>query len=289
MSRNLDRTGATPGGSDVPPAHPVSADDAENDSFSFSYVVPTELIDIPSGGRFYSDGHPVSGKSYIEIRHMTAKEEDILTSRTLLQKGLAIDRLLKNIMVDKSIDPSSLLTGDRNALIIAARKTGYGPEYTTNVTCPACATTARYEFDLNEFLVNEGGNSDLAEVQETTDKTFLVELPTSGVNVELRLMTGRDELNSQKKSKGKIKAGLGDIKLTEQIKNFIVSVNGSTSTKDIGTFVNNMPAKDSRFLRNVYAEITPNIDTTQEYECGTCGYEQDMEVPLTADFFWPRQ
>ena len=99
MSRNLDRTGTTSGGFDVPPTPPVHTDETDNESFSFSYVVPTELIDIPSGGRFYSDEHPVSGQSYIEIRHMTAKEEDILTSRTLLQKGLAIDRLLKNVIV----------------------------------------------------------------------------------------------------------------------------------------------------------------------------------------------
>ena len=115
------------------------------------YKFPTEMVDLPSKGYFYVEGHPLS-KGKVEVKYMTAKEEDILTSRTLLQKGLAIDRLLKNIMVDKSIDPSSLLTGDRNALIIAARKTGYGPEYTTNVTCPACATTARYEFDLNDYF-----------------------------------------------------------------------------------------------------------------------------------------
>jgi hypothetical protein len=126
----------------------------------FSFVVPTEFVELPSQGKFYPEGHPLRGARYIEIKQMTAKEEDILTSRTLLKKGVALDRVISNLIVDKRIDPDSLLVGDRNAIIIATRVSGYGNEYTTKVTCPNCATVQEYNFDLNDASIYHGDDID---------------------------------------------------------------------------------------------------------------------------------
>ena len=288
MSRNLDRTGATPGGSDVPPAHPVSADDAENDSFSFSYVVPTELIDIPSGGRFYSDGHPVSGKSYIEIRHMTAKEEDMLTSRSLLQKGVALDRVLSSIIIDKSINADTLLVGDRNALIIAARISAYGNEYNTKVTCPACGTVQEYNFDLNQQNIYSGSDVEEFVTDTATDGIFTTKLPRTGLNIGFRVLKGSDErrfiegVEMDRKNKK-----VHERNVTRQLLNMIVSVNDNTTNEAVNYVVENLPSVDVRHLRQAYKAASPNVDLTQHFECNNCGHEQDMEVPLNADFFWP--
>jgi hypothetical protein len=70
-------------------------------------------VDLPSQGRFYAQGHPLHGQDSIEIKQMTAKEEDILTSRTLLKKGVALDKLIESLIVNKAINPSTLLIGDR--------------------------------------------------------------------------------------------------------------------------------------------------------------------------------
>jgi hypothetical protein len=93
----------------------------QDNSGGFSFVVPTEFIDLPSEGKFYPEGHPLHGQTTLEIKQMTAKEEDLLTSRALLKKGIALDRLLSSVIVNKSIDPNSLLVGDRNAILIATR------------------------------------------------------------------------------------------------------------------------------------------------------------------------
>ena len=99
---------------------------------------PTEMVDIPSQGKLYPKEHPFSSGK-VEMRYMTAKEEDIITSRTLIQKGIAFDRLLESLIVEK-VDLNTLLVGDKNALLIAARVLGYGKDYKINVTDPNTGT-----------------------------------------------------------------------------------------------------------------------------------------------------
>ena len=121
MSRNKERVGAHDANIETPHAN-LNPDN----SGGFSFVVPTEFVELPSQGRYYPEGHPLHGEDTIEIRHMTAKEEDILTSRTLLKKGVALDRVLQNVIVNKQISAESMLVGDRNAAIIAMREIGRG-------------------------------------------------------------------------------------------------------------------------------------------------------------------
>ena len=146
MSRNKDRLGGSQHQDTQPPAQ----------TGGFSFVVPTEFVELPSQGRFYPQGHPLHGQDSIEIRQMTAKEEDMLTSRTLLKKGVALDRVISSLIVNKAIDPDSLLVGDRNAIIISTRVSGYGNMYETKVSCPACGTTQEYSFDLNQANIYDG-------------------------------------------------------------------------------------------------------------------------------------
>ena len=133
MSRNKQRIGASQPDTSSPPPSVM-----QEGGSGFSFVVPTEFVELPTGGRFYGEGHPLHGQDSIEIKQMTAKEEDMLTSRTLLKKGVALDRVIQSLIVDKRIDPDSLLVGDRNAIIVAMRVSGYGGEYNTTVACPAC-------------------------------------------------------------------------------------------------------------------------------------------------------
>ena len=115
---------------------------SENSLLKFA-TIPTEIVELPSKGALYPPDHPLHGEETIEIKYMTAKEEDILTSQSLLRKGLAVERLLKSVVVDKRIDPKSLLVGDRNAVLYATRITGYGAEYPARVTCGNCTAKGR--------------------------------------------------------------------------------------------------------------------------------------------------
>jgi hypothetical protein len=219
---------------------------------------------------------------------MTAKEEDILTSRSLLKKGIALDRVLRNVIVDKRIEVSSLLIGDKNAIVIAIRVSGYGNEYTTSVTCPACGVNQEFMFDLNECEAKDTADETKdAGVVDNGDGTFNVALPRTEIDITFSLMTGREEkrllklLESSKRSKD------GEHNVTQQLKTIIEQVNGDDDPKLISYVVENLPSLDSRYLRNAYKATNPDLDLTQEFACSECDHEQEMEVPLTADFFWP--
>ena len=218
---------------------------------------------------------------------MTAKEEDILTSMTLLKKGVALDRVIRNIIVDKRINPDSLLVGDRNAIVISCRVSGYGSEYATQVTCPSCDESVQHTFDLNSAEVSAGGDLEEGEITNNGDGTFEVTLPRTQVKAGFRLLTGADEkvlvagMERDRKSKTHEK------NVTRQLVSMVTSVNGDTSVDAINYLVANIPSVDSRHLRLAYRLAAPNIDLTQNFECGACDFTQEMEVPLTADFFWP--
>ena len=272
MSRNKDRHGGV--------QQPDTSPPPQQGGGGFSFVVPTEFVDLPSQGRFYAQGHPLHGKDSIEIKQMTAKEEDILTSRTLLKKGVALDKLIESLIIDKTIDPASLLVGDRNAIIIATRVSGYGNVYETSVVCPACETKQKYSFDLNSANIVHGQASEDLQVTDNGDGTITCILPKTQVTVVARLLTGREE-------KTLINVVDSGTLISTQLQSIIVSVNGDDSQQAIDYLSNNLPSFDSRHLRMVMKMATPNIDLTQQFSCTNCDYTQEMEVPLTADFFWP--
>ena len=252
------------------------------------FVTPTEFVELPSAGRFYPEDHPFFQQETIEIRYMTAKDEDILTNQTLLRKGVALERLLENILSTEEVDPSSLLVGDRNSIVIAARKTGYGPSYKTTVNCPACSAKVDHTFNLNEVSVYGGDNHEDKEVVATDRGTFLVKLPLTKVEAEMRLFTGQDQLDLAIATQGK-KDNIFQNLLTSQVERLVVSLNGESDREIIKRFVEMMPAYDSRYLREAHAAVTPSVDLTQNFQCTECGHEQKMEVPFTVDFFWPNR
>tara|TARA_Y100001937_G_C7115758_1_gene330049 strand:- start:276 stop:1133 length:858 start_codon:yes stop_codon:yes gene_type:complete len=283
MARNNEeRTGAPSTAAEAPSLIETQ------DKLSFS--VPTEVVDLPSKGLFYPEGHPLHGKDTVEIKYMTAKEEDILTSESLLRKGTAIDRMLQNLILDEGVHVNDLFVGDKNALLIAARISGYGEGYDTTVTCPACYKTQEYTFDLAACepkpLMTSDALSGLEGVSYE-DGVYSLKLPRSGATVSVRLLSGKDEKDIEAAKQNKKKYKLPDSSLTDLLKAIIVSVNGSTARDEVNNFVDSMPALDSRHIRKMYPLLTPNIDMSQDFQCSSCGHEQALEVPVTANFFWP--
>lgn len=253
------------------------------------FVTPTEFVELPSRGMAYKEGHPLHNKEVIEIRYMTAKDEDILTSQSLLKKGLAVDRFLQNILVDKSIDVRELVVGDRNAIIVAARCSGYGNTYDTQVSCPACSEKSNMSFDLENKKITEPLISEELGITKTEKGTFNVTMPMSKYKVEIKLLTGKDELYLSKLTASKKKNRIQESTMTDQYKLMILSVEGHSARTIIDQYVDLMPTRDSRYLRKVYKAVSPNIEIKQAFTCGSCGHEQELEVPFGADFFWPER
>lgn len=255
-----------------------------------AFAAPTLFVELPSKGRFYKSGNPLHGKETLEIKFMTAREEDILTSRALIKKGIVLDRLLESVLVDKSVNVSDLLVGDRNALLIDSRISGFGSKYVTSVSCPACNTVAKHSFllDENKKLIDGNIPEHLADkVKHIDGKLFSITLPQTGVNVHIRLMDGNDEKAITQIIEAN-KNAVVDNSNTQQLKLLIDSAEGEKDKKLISQFIDVMPVRDSRFLKEAYKSITPNVDLTQRFECKACEYSADMEVPFNLEFFWSK-
>ncbi len=285
---NEERVGSpAPQGGTPPIENTEPQQEQEAPKPALSFTTPTEIVDLPSKGLYYAEGHPLHGKDSVEIRFMTAKDEDILTSKSLLKKGVAIDRLLQNIIVDKSINVNSLLTGDKNALIVAARVTGYGSSYQTKITCPQCETPSNVEFTLDEGAIKE--SEDIEGVEDQGDGTFIAITPRGKIAVKMKLLDGTAEKALAQLTARKKKNKQPESTLSDQLRMAILAVEEQEDQALINMFVKSVPASDARYLRDVYARKMPNVDLKHDYECQSCGYEQEMEVPFTTDFFWPQR
>jgi hypothetical protein len=255
---------------------------------SLKFITPTEFVDLPSKGQFYNSDHPLYNQDVVEIKHMTTKEEDILTSVALLKKGVAIDRMLENLLVDNRIGVDDLLLGDKNALIVAARMHGYGALYETSIKCPDCRGLQEYGFDLNSLTAKFPTAEVMAEhdAQKTENNTFLIPLPKTQYTVEVRFLTGRDEKRVSETQEYKKKHRLADTPISDFLRFIIVSVNQVIAEAPLNEFINSLPALHARYIRKVYDKLIPTVNMEHAFTCPECNYEGALEVPLNADFFW---
>lgn len=248
-------------------------------------IVPTEVIELPSKGWFYPEGHPLS-EGKIEMKYMTAKEEDILSSQNLIKQGVVIDKLLQALIVTK-INYNDLLTVDKNAIFIAARILAYGKDYEVEIACPSCGEKSKHSIDLGEFD-DKGINWD-GFVKGQTTHTF--ELPIGKNKLTLKFLTHGDEKKIEEAVKGYKKlskvSGI-DPELSTRLKHIIIAVDGNEDKGVINKFVDSMLSRDSLELRKYLKEVTPDIDTTFGFECPHCQFEQEkMALPIGVGFFWP--
>ena len=288
MSRNEGRFSAAEG-LPTPEDEGTSAVAASAAGSQFNWALPTEFVELPSKGKFYPPGHALHNETTVEIKYMTAKEEDILTDRALLKKGIAIDRVLENLIVDQKIKLDDLLIGDKNAILVKARTTGYGSDYKTRVVCPNCLETSEHSFDLEELgHVDFEDSLEQEEIELTENNTLRVTLPMSKVMLECRMLNSKDESSISKKALRNDRKNEASTTLTTQLGLLIVSVNGDTDKLTKARFIAAMPARDSRYLRTIMEKVTPNVDMRQEFDCEACGTTSVLEVPLNADFFWPK-
>lgn len=249
------------------------------------YTPPATAVPLPSSGRVYPAGSPLAGKEVLEIRAMTARDEDILTSQALVRSGRVLDVLLRSCILDRSIDVGSMLSGDRNAALVAIRITGYGREYRAEAQCPACDERFPHDFDLNTLAVKRLG----AEPTSPGSNSFAFVLPVSRKEVVFRLLTGNDELElSQILERSRKVSNGAESLVTTRILHQVVSIGGESDRQKLSGIVANLPARDSRALRKHMAEISPDVDMRQTVTCPSCAQESEVDVPMGTEFFWPQ-
>ena len=245
---------------------------------------PTEFIDLPSEGHFYPVESPLS-TGRIELKYMTAKEEDILTSQNLIKKGIVLDELLKALIVTPGVALEDLLIGDKNAVFIAARRLAYGDKYPAKVTCPKCEKENEVEIDLSLL---KGRDFDFSKYTKG-ENAFTFTLPTAKKTIGYKLLTHKDEqaIDAELKGLAKLSKAVSSPEMTTRLKYMIVSVDGDADRGKIKSFVDNMPSRDSVVFRKHVRDNTPDIDMNFNFKCSHCEHEERMGLPLGVDFFWP--
>jgi|TARA_Y100000356_G_C11249076_1_gene285880 hypothetical protein len=237
------------------------------------FKLPTEQVDLPSKGLLYPKESPLSSGK-VEIKYMTAKEEDILSNQSYIQKGIVLDKLLDELIVSKDINHRDLVVGDKNAVLIAARILGYGKEYSF--------TWAGEEqvVDLTELQNNDFDPSNMIN----NKNEFAYTLPHSGNELTYRILTGREEAKITREIKGLKKINKdANPELTTRLKYMILSINGDEDNKQIREFVDNhLLARDSRAFRTHIRSFQPDVDLTITLDSG-----EEVEVPMGLSFFWP--
>ena len=245
---------------------------------------PTEVIDLPSKGYFYSKDSPLSS-GQVEIKYMTAREEDILTSTNLLQKGIVLDKLLEALVVS-DINLDDVLIGDKNAIMVASRVLAYGKEYTFEFTDPSSGDTREETVDLTKM---EDKKIDFKKFEKNKNE-FDFELPASKKVVTFKLLTQREEkqISSELKAMKKFTKESGiDPEITTRLKASIIAVDGDRERNTINKFVDNeFLSVDSFSYRTYLTSITPDIDLSYSVELDN-GEIEEIAVPVTAQFFWP--
>jgi len=257
------------------------------------YKFPTEIIELPSKGLIYAKDNPLSSGK-VEMKYMTAKEEDILTTQSYIKDGSVLDRLFQSLIVSNGegmpIKYVDLVTGDKNAIMIAARILGYGKDYEVEVEDPYSGNKQKETIDLTQF---ENKEYDGSQQLEPHKNEFEFTLPRSQRKITFMAMTESKERKVKHTTEELAKANrkLKDStsrELTTRMKTMILSVDGDSEQKAINHFVDNeLFAVDSKALRAYINEVVPDIDLTWEFVSEETGEGREMLLPMDVTFFWP--
>lgn len=242
-------------------------------------------VPLPSKGLIYPVGSPLHKLESIEVREMTANEEDMLTSMALIRSGKAIDEVVKACLQTRNIDPSDLIVGDRNSLVTGLVLASYGPKYEADVRCESCGeNNKKYEFNINnlpiKFLAEEPIDLGVNE--------FYFLLPKSQKKISFKLATSADEKEiSTIQQKLKV-ATNRESNVTTRLKRLVLSIDGERDPGKIAEFIDrkSMPISDSVSLRTRIEEISPDLDTRQPFICVHCGFTGQVNMPIDFNFFW---
>jgi hypothetical protein len=246
------------------------------------YDFPTEVISLPSEGKGYPETHPLA-KGTIEIKYMTAKEEEILASQNLIKKGLVLDKLFESIIVEKDVNPNDILVGDKNAIMLATRILAYGPEYEVEVFA-SDDSVDNVIVDLGKVKTKEI-NTDLLKRTNRYDFTT-----PSGNKLVIKLLTHGDEQKIEEEIRALKKFNKNGVsaELTTRYRYIIVEVDGKNDTKSIVDFINNkFITRDTRALREFIKSIQPDIVMEFEYEDPETGEKEVRPIPMGVGFFYP--
>lgn len=249
--------------------------------------IPFSSVKIPSKGKIYPKDHPFHQCETVDVKEMSTPEEDILMSPVLVRKGKALDALLRSCILDKSVDPDSLLLGDKNALLLAIRISGFGASYKAHFTCESCGEKFKHSFNLSTVAMKPLTGTPIHEGENLFEFT----LPRSGRKVKFCLVTDglHQEITKAQEQRKKALKTERDFSIVERLSRLIKEIDGVSDPGGIREAVESMLAFDSRALRDHISDIEPDVLLEEEVTCEACGFCDWYDIPLGIEFFWPKR
>lgn len=236
-----------------------------------------EIIQLPSKGLFYSHGI-----GEVNVEYMTSKDEDLITTPSLIESGRVLDVLLERKIKTKGIKPYELLPGDRNAILLFLRSSSYGSDYSVGVPDPR--TGISFDTEVNLDLLKYKEPSELPD----GNMEFSVELPKRKKTAKFRLLSsGEDtaifnQAEELKRAFGQEFSEYNTIKL----KASVMEIGGNRSPEYINKFIDVMPAKDALTIRRKILEVQPDVDMKYEFTAKD-GFKFVANMSIGIDFFFP--
>lgn len=251
----------------------------------FGWDIPVETVPLPSRGLIYSPDTTLYNRESIAIKAMTAHEEDILTSQAFIKEGTVVNHLISSCVTDKTFNVDDLIIGDRNALMVSIRVTGYGADYNVTAECENCNHKNSPIVNLTSLGIKR---LNIKPMREGVNK-FEYTLPITKKKVVFRFLNSADERNRNKiiENESRVLNTKITKAITTYLKQSIVSIDGISDRNKINHFVLNMPAFDSRSLRKYINENEPGLDMTSSFVCKNCNHHNNFILPITTEFFWP--
>lgn len=291
MSRNSKRTSVqkTSNTSSNPPGVPT--DFVEQNPFGLSFVVPTETVFLPSCGLLYGEDSPLHAVESVEVKSLTAAEEDILTNRNYVEQGIVFDKLIDSIIINKNIRAKDLLECDKIAILMSARKTGYGDTVGFTTSCDACGEVVEYEASLTKILEDSKNSSsrpkstDEWEYSEHSN-TFSFTLPITKLPIKIKLLSPSDLITLDRTKKQKEKLGIPFVDSIEFIRMVLVEAAGIVDLTNLNKLAEVLPARDVRKIKAIHNKVMPTLETKQTVVCPSCQTEAEKEVPFSLGWFW---
>lgn len=253
-----------------------------------NFEFPTEVITLPSKGLIYPKNNPLSNGS-VEIKYMTAREEDILASQNLIKKGVVLDKLFESVVVSPGVNVNDISVGDKNAILLATRILGYGADYNVEVTDPFTGELQKVVIDLSKISTKEIDDSLL-----NSENRYDFELPISKKKIKFKLLTHKDEIDINAEIQALNRLVKGDNVVSQDVSTrlryMIQEVEGNTDRGYINNYVkNNLLARESKALREYVKTISPDLNLKYEFVSDVTGETEALDIPFGVGFFYPTE
>jgi hypothetical protein len=284
MSRNSQKFSPPKTEQKVPPQNPAAEKRNQiNNAFGLSFVVPTEEVPLPSQGKYYPKSSPLYGVDKVEIKHMTAKEEDLLANQNLKDEEFKVyDKLIDSLLMNPQLQASDFLEEDKVAVLLSARTTGYGDDFVTEVYCQECKKPTKHEFDL---ALSDFSPPNFESEYDPENNVFLATLPKTKIRVKLVPINEEIQKDLEEERKQKEKYNIPYNQTVSTINKIVISANDVSDASEIAKLSEALPAIDAKYILEFSNSSRPFLTTRQPVQCSGCKSTTEQEAPISWAFF----